>query len=155
MSRFNPVSLASESSGNVRPRYFTVQEANRSLILVGKIVKDILSLYCRAKMIEEHYSVLDRETERKDRINLKRQYEMLLKQLQTFNHELNSIGCQLRDWQTGTVDWPALYEGREVYLCWRMGDAQVEYWHEAYESFAARRRIEPDFVGVGLKRENA
>jgi hypothetical protein len=106
-------------------------------------------------MIEEHYSVLDRETERKDRINLKRQYEYLLKQLQAFNHELNSIGCQLRDWQTGTVDWPSLYEGREVYLCWRMGDSQVEYWHEAYESFAARRRIEAEFEEVSFKREKA
>jgi hypothetical protein len=146
MSRSNPVSLADESKGSVRHRIFTVEEANRSLILVVKVVKDILGLYCRAKMIEEHYSVLDRETERKERVNLKRQYESLLKLLQGYNHELHAVGCQLRDWQTGTVDWPALHEGREVYLCWRMGDAQVEYWHEAYESFAARRRISGDFL---------
>lgn len=145
MSRFNPVSLADEAKGTSRQRFFTVEEANRSLVLVAKVVKDILGLYCRAKIIEEHYSVLDRETERKERLNLKKQYEALLKQLQVFNHELHHVGCQLRDWQTGTVDWPALYEGREVYLCWRMGDSQVEYWHEAYESFAARRRIGDEF----------
>lgn len=141
MSRFNQVSLADDSGGRTRQKYFTVEEANRSLILVQKIIKDILSLYCRAKVVEEHYSVLDRETERRERINLKHQYEALLKQLQSYNHELSGIGCQLRDWQTGTVDWPALFEGREIYLCWRMGDAQVEYWHEVYESFAVRRRI--------------
>jgi hypothetical protein len=145
MSRFNQVSLADESGGRLRLKYFSVQEANRSLVLVNKVVKDILSLYCRAKVVEEHYSVLDRETERKERLGLKRQYEVLLKRLQSYNNELNSIGCQLRDWQTGTVDWPAVYEGREVYLCWRMGDTQVEYWHEVYESFAVRRRIEEGF----------
>ena len=142
MSGFNPVSLAGTAGSPVRARYFTVEEANRSLILVGKIIKDILSLYCRATMIEEHYSVLDRETERRERIGLKRQYESLLKQLQSYNQELNSIGCQLRNWQTGTVDWPAILEGREVYLCWRVGDGQVEYWHEAYEDPAVRRRID-------------
>jgi hypothetical protein len=145
MSRFNQTSVADESGGQIWLKFFTVLEANRSLVLVNKIVKDVLSLYCRAKVVEEHYSILDRETERKERIALKRQYEGLLKQLQAYNHELNTIGCQLRDWQTGTVDWPALHEGREVYLCWRMGDPQVEYWHEVYESFAVRRRIGSEF----------
>ncbi|MFA5866101.1 MAG: DUF2203 domain-containing protein [Phycisphaerae bacterium] len=145
MNKFNPVSIADKRGDGLRPRHFTVSEANRSLVLVGKIVKDVLGLYCRAKMIEEHYSVLDRETERQERLNLKRQYESLLEQLQAYNRELNTIGCQLRDWKTGTVDWPALYDGREVYLCWRMGDSQVEYWHEAYEDFVTRQRIEGEF----------
>ena len=82
MSRFNQTSVADESDGQIWLKYFTVPEANRSLILVNKVVKDILSLYCRAKVVEEHYSILDRETERKERIALKRQYEALLKQLQ-------------------------------------------------------------------------
>jgi hypothetical protein len=145
MNKFDPVSIADKRGDGLRGRHFTVGEANRSLVLVGKIVKDVLALYCRAKMIEDHYRVLDRETERRERLNLKHQYEGLLEQLQSYNHELNTIGCQLRDWKTGTVDWPAIYDGREIYLCWRMGDSQIEYWHEAYEDFVTRQRIDGDF----------
>jgi hypothetical protein len=145
MGEFDSVVLAGPREGKKRPRYFTVREASRSLVLVGKVVKDILSLYCRAKILEERYSVLDRETERAPRKAIKRQYEMLLKQLQAFNQELGEIGCRLRDWQTGAVDWPTIYQDREVYLCWRMGEEQVTFYHEAYESFAARRPLPHDF----------
>jgi hypothetical protein len=145
MSRYNSVTLTDGSNQTTRVRFFSVDEANRSLILVVKVVKDILALYCRARMIEEQNSVLDRAIERKERIALKRQYEGILRELKAYTQELNDVGCQLRDWQTGTVEWPALYGGREIYLCWRMGDPQVEYWHEAYEHFAARRRIGEDF----------
>ncbi|NLE28664.1 MAG: DUF2203 domain-containing protein [Phycisphaerae bacterium] len=145
MNTYNTVGLSDESSQMINIRYFTVEEANRSLVLVVRIVKDVLSLYCRAKIIEERNSILDKATERKERLALKRQYEGVLQELKVYTQELNSIGCQLRDWQSGTVEWPAMYGGREIYLCWRMGDAKVEYWHEAYEHFAARRRIGEDF----------
>ncbi|NLX07408.1 MAG: DUF2203 domain-containing protein [Phycisphaerae bacterium] len=144
MGEFDSVVLSSLREGKRKPKYFSVNEANRSLVLVSMVVKDILALYCRAKVLEERYSVLDRETERGPRKQIKRQYEALLKQLQCFNQELTEVGCRLRDWQTGAVDWPAIYQDREVYLCWRMGEETVEYYHEAYESFAARRRLPED-----------
>jgi len=144
MKDFDSIVLAGLKEGTKKVRYFKPTEASRSLVLVKRVVRDILGLYCRARMFEEHYSVLDRETESNDRNQIKHQYELLLKQLQGHNHELDDIGCRLRDWQSGTVDWPAIYKGREVYLCWRMGEENVEYYHEAYESFAARRRLPED-----------
>lgn len=144
MKDFDSVVLEGLREGKRKARYFVPQDADRSLVLVSKIVKDILALYCRAKMLEEQYSVLDRQTERTDRKHVKRQYEDLLGRLQIHNRELDDIGCRLRDWQTGAVDWPAIYQGREVYLCWRMGEDTVQYYHEAYESFAARRRLPGD-----------
>ena len=144
MGEFDSAVLPGAREGKKATKYFTSQEANRSLVLVAKIVRDILGLYCRAKILEEQYSVLDRETERDQRKQLKRNYEGLLKQLQTYNRELTDIGCRLRDWQTGAVDWPAFYQDREIFLCWRMGEGKLQYYHEAYESFAARRRLTAD-----------
>ena len=144
MGEFDSAVLPGAREGKKATKYFTSDEANRSLVLVSKVVKDILTLYCRAKILEEQYSVLDRETERTQRKLLKRHYEGLLKQLQGYNRELGEIGCRLRDWQTGAVDWPAFYQDREIYLCWRMGEGKVQYYHEAYESFAARRRLPTD-----------
>jgi len=141
MGEFDGVVLAGVSEGKKDSKRFTVDEANSSLVLVAKIVRDILTLYCRAKILEERYSVLDRETERLRRKEIKSQYEVLLKQLQGYNQELAEVGCKLRDWQTGAVDWPAVYQDREIYLCWRLGEEKIGYYHEAYESFAARKRL--------------
>ncbi len=144
MGEFDSVVLTGLRESKKSGKYFSCDEANRSLVLVSRVVKDILALYCRAKILEERYSVLDREIERSSRKQIKRQYETLLKHLQAYNQELNEVGCRLRDWQTGALDWPAMYQGREVYLCWRMGEDNVEYYHEAYESFAARKRLPDD-----------
>lgn len=142
MSQFNSVHLEKERDNNkVETRIFTVEDANRSLVLVSKVVKDILSLYCRAKILEEHYSVLDREKERNQRESLKSKYHDIFKYLKSYENELEEIGCKLRDWQTGAVEWPAERQGRKIVLCWRMGEKSVEYWHEAYEGFAARKKI--------------
>jgi len=145
MSEFDSVVLEPTSEGQGITRYFTPEEANRSLVLISRIAKDILGLYCQAKILEERYSVLDPESEREARRQIKLQHEKLLKKLQGYNQELNMVGCRLRDWQTGAIDWPAVCEGRDVYLCWRLGEEAVEYYHEAFESFAARKRLQDGF----------
>jgi hypothetical protein len=145
MGKLDKAILEKRRVGRDEAKYFSAQDANRSLVLVAKIVKDILTLYCRAKALEEQYSVLDRETERVERKQVKKQYEAVLRQLQAYSEELSEIGCQLRDWQTGVVNWPALYQGHEVYLCWRMGEPKVRHYQEAYDSFAARKDLPEDF----------
>jgi len=146
MSQSDSIRLKGHDSSSADRKLFTAEQANRSLILVRKVVKDILSLYCKAKLIEEQYSVLDKEIERGKRGDLKAQYQQIFRQLKVYEQELQEIGCHLRDWQTGAVEWPAMLDGREIYLCWRMGEEKVEYWHEAYESFAGRRKISDEFA---------
>ncbi len=146
MSRSESVRLKGNDNSSSDRKFFTLGEANRSLVLVRKIVRDILSLYCKAKLIEEQYSVLDKEIDRAKRSELKSRYQQIFCQLKVYERELQEIGCHLRDWQTGAVEWPAILDEREIYLCWRMGEDKVEYWHEAYESFAGRRKISNEFA---------
>lgn len=47
----------------------------------------------------------------------------------------------LRDIGTGLVDFPALVSGRPVWLCWRLGEGDIAWWHEMNEGFAARRPL--------------
>ena len=147
MSRSDSIRLKGRDSSSADRKVFTTEEANRSLVLVRKVVKDVLTLYCKAKLIEEQYSVLDKEIDREKRAGLKGEYQQIFRQLKVYEQELQEIGCHLRDWQTGAVEWPAMLDGREIYLCWRMGEEKVEYWHEAYESFAGRRKINDEFAG--------
>jgi hypothetical protein len=48
---------------------------------------------------------------------------------------------QLRDVNTGLVDFPSMVEGQEAWLCWRLGEAEVAYWHPEGEGFDSRRPL--------------
>ena len=55
---------------------------------------------------------------------------------------IDGWGLQLREIESGLVDFPALVSGRPVWLCWRLGEDEVGWWHEHSEGFDARRRLE-------------
>lgn len=56
--------------------------------------------------------------------------------------EIDGWGIQLREIETGLVDFPALVSGRPVWLCWRLGEDEVGWWHETTDGFDGRQRIE-------------
>ena len=56
--------------------------------------------------------------------------------------QIDGWGIQLREIETGLVDFPALVSGRPIWLCWRLGEDQVGWWHEVSEGFDARHRLE-------------
>ena len=49
-------------------------------------------------------------------------------------------GCQLKDVEIGLVDFPTLYRGKEVYLCWKFGEAGIGYWHPIEDGYRGRQR---------------
>lgn len=51
-------------------------------------------------------------------------------------------GCLIKDLDVGLVDFPALQRGQEIYLCWKLGENRIEYWHGIDEGFAGRKLIE-------------
>ena len=55
--------------------------------------------------------------------------------------ELQEAGVVLRDLDRGLVDFPAVRDGREIYLCWELGEDRVEFWHELESGFAGRQRL--------------
>lgn len=79
----------------------------------------------------------DRETQR-----LRMKMQGLVDQMQAAVLEIDGWGIQLREIETGLIDFPALVSGRQVWLCWRLGEDKVEWWHEVSDGFSGRRRIE-------------
>ena len=55
--------------------------------------------------------------------------------------EVQQLGVEVKDLSMGLVDFPAVREGREVYLCWRVGESSVEWWHTLQGGFSARQRL--------------
>lgn len=56
--------------------------------------------------------------------------------------EIDSIGVQVKDIDTGLLDFPCVVEGRVVLLCWRMGETSITHWHGTQEGFAGRKPID-------------
>ena len=58
-----------------------------------------------------------------------------------YEHELQQLGVELKDYFTGLIDFPCWMDGREVYLCWRLGEPEVGHWHELDDGFAGRQKL--------------
>lgn len=54
---------------------------------------------------------------------------------------IQETGCVVKDLDEGLVDFPSMRDGREVYLCWKLGERRIEYWHSMEEGFAGRKPL--------------
>ena len=78
--------------------------------------------------------------------NWKRQLSSSGEQLQSSLKKLEDAGVLVKDLGTGLVDFPTMFRGEEVYLCWRLGEDDIEYWHGVHEGFAGRKQIDRFFI---------
>ncbi len=60
--------------------------------------------------------------------------------------DIHESGCLVKDLDTGLIDFPTLYHGREVYLCWKFGEPAIEFWHGVDEGFRGRKPINDEFI---------
>ncbi len=59
---------------------------------------------------------------------------------------VQETGCEIKDLAIGLVDFPTMFEGEEVCLCWKLGEPRIEFWHGAHEGFAGRKPIDRHFI---------
>jgi len=118
-------------------RRFSLEQANRAVPYVKRVVADIVNaheliLTLQAKM---------EDVRGKTAAIVEKQLAAALDRLQTLVDELCDVGCELKDYETGLVDFVGRHQGRDVYLCWKLGEARVAYWHELTSGYAGRQPI--------------
>ncbi len=122
-------------------KYFTLHDANRSLPLVRRIVSDIADAYAEYL----HTQILLNESRGKvtedEAFVIENQVEVAAMRLDKLIDELHAVGCELKDPQSGLIDFWAKHEGRDVLLCWKSGEEQIGFWHEVEAGFAGRRPV--------------
>jgi hypothetical protein len=83
----------------------------------------------------------------RDRVKEARQRrDDLAQRLKTAIEEMQELGCVVKDLEMGLVDFPTLFRGVEVCLCWKLGESRIEYWHGMEEGFRGRKPIDADFL---------
>ena len=125
---------------------FTVEQANRTLPLVRRIVADIVQTHERwreAVRAFELASVAARaEAPNAEAEQYQREVQRHAEEIAGFVRELEALGVEFKGYDVGLVDFPTRVADRTVYLCWRLGEPEVRYWHEVNGGFAGRRPIE-------------
>jgi len=133
------------------PRRFTPREANEELVEVRPLVEQLVSHRREQQRLQAEREELAKriagngggidagelgkleEADRAERIEIARCVNAI--------HERGAI---VKDLDTGLVDFPALREGEEILLCWRLGEDEVAFWHGLEEGFAGRKRLDPE-----------
>lgn len=131
-------------------QHFTVEQANRTLPLVRRIVEDVVDQHRRWReaILELDLASQAGEPEESPRVvDLVRQARDLSRELDGYQRELRDIGVQLKDSRLGLVDFPSEIGGRTVLLCWRLGEPEVQFWHEVNAGYAGRQPLSPALVG--------
>jgi hypothetical protein len=126
-------------------RSYTVEQANRALPLVRRIVDDIVAQYRRWQdRVRELESLNAARTAADDvprAAELESEIQSLAAEIEGFRRELRDLGLEVKDYERGLVDFPGVVDGREVFLCWRIGEPAVQFWHDKDAGFAGRRPI--------------
>jgi hypothetical protein len=65
--------------------------------------------------------------------------------LQVAIERIDAMGAQIKDLDIGLIDFPSVYRGEDVCLCWKLGESEILYWHHASEGFGGRKAIDADF----------
>lgn len=125
-----------------RQKVFTVDHANRALPLVSRIVRDMVRQFKKVCALEERCHIRRPSISREQQAELRRRYGVELERLRDLSDELAAVGCQLKDWRTGLVNFPAIHHGRIVELCWRPGETRVTHWREVGAGIEARKPLE-------------
>lgn len=126
-------------SNNKPKRRYTLAEANRALPLVTRIVRDIVNAHERATQLQAKIEELPAAA--KDSAYAQDQLDSALDRLQDYVDELGTLGIELKDYETGLIDFPGRHEGRDVLLCWKLGEERVGHWHEVHAGFAGRQPV--------------
>jgi hypothetical protein len=136
------------------PRYFTKKEAERLLPRVEESIRAAIELkkfYIEAEEIlqEEARRVMAAGGTAAGSMQLeaeKSRRDTCAARLRDAIETIHSYGCEVKDLDIGLLDFRTMYRGQEVYLCWKLGEEGIRYWHGITEGFRGRKEIDEDFL---------
>ena len=131
------------ASREYQPRkLFTLEEASRTLPLVSRVVRDIVETSQSIFDARREAARLTQSGDTQGASHKRAQVDRFVIDVQEYLEELDTIGCLIKDYQRGLIDFPSRHEGRTVFLCWELGEPDILHWHELDAGYAGREPIE-------------
>jgi len=121
--------------------YFTLEQANEILVKIRPLIAELLEL--RQEILKKQpqaWPVVEKSAGNGGG-KLASELVQDFDRIDSLVKEVNATGAILKDINSGLVDFLALRDGREVYLCWRFNEPEIQYWHDIQAGFAGRQPI--------------
>ncbi len=143
MSRFFDIDAANAAIADVQPLLLLLRDQREELI---GLRDQVLELQARVEAAAEPgsgsgRSTMEGEDETAELRRLRLRMQGVIDQMQAAVTRIDELGVTLRDIPSGLIDFPALVSGRQVWLCWRLGEGAIEWWHAMNGGFDARRPL--------------
>jgi hypothetical protein len=123
-------------------KYFTLQEANETLNQIRPLMDEVQAI--RVKILKnqpEAWPAIEKSAGNGGN----RALSNMVQDFEKFDaliHRIQDMDVLIKDINLGLLDFPALKDGREVYLCWQYGEGDIAFWHEVEEGYAGRQPID-------------
>jgi len=136
------------------PRRFTHPEAESLIPQVDRLLRHAISLRADYEEAEgairqftERVMLMGGVTvDREKAVQAKSRRDSAAALLRGAIQEVLDVGCLIKDLDIGLIDFPTLFRGTEVYLCWKLGEPAIRFWHGVDEGFRGRKPIDQDFL---------
>jgi hypothetical protein len=122
----------------VTDKLYTVEEANALLPFLAPTLIELRAKSAEAERIQE---TMERAAVTNGGSQRAEKWNKTLARVSELVERLNEWEVQVRDLETGLVDFPAHVDGRMAYLCWKLGEPEVRYWHSPEDGFRGRRLL--------------
>ena len=135
-------------------QHFTLQEAERLLPKIEKALREALTLKSDYEKAEAELEGVSHRIEMTGGVLVDREHLMAQKTRRDFSavrlkqvlDAIQQCGCVVKDIDIGLIDFPTLFRGEQVCLCWKLGEPGIEFWHGLNEGFQGRKKIDQDFL---------
>jgi len=135
-------------------RLFTLREAEELLPSVERWLREAIESKKNAAEAEAHLNAMllrihvfgGIQVDVPRAAELKTAKEKSEEHLRQALEEFENNGVVVKDLDIGLIDFPTLFDGEEVYLCWKLGETGIGFWHHTTEGYAGRKQIDGDFL---------
>jgi len=120
---------------------FTLEQANALVPVVADLLEHVTETRNKLVAASESLQSVLQKAGGNGGSKVGSEYALLLQHLNALLETFKEWGIELKDIDDGLVDFPSYRDGRIVYLCWKRGEARIEFWHDTDSGFSGRQPV--------------
>jgi len=136
------------------PRFFSLTQAEKLLPLLESAIRQAITRKAEYDQAEAEWQSFSQrlmatggmQVDRARLLEQKKRREAVALELKDCVERVQEFGCVVKDLEIGLIDFPTLFNGQEVYLCWKLGESGIQFWHGVQEGFRGRKAIDAEFL---------
>ena len=140
--KYFPIGEAEQTRREVEPLLMEAMEGRKK---IGELQEQLGELATRIMMSGGMLVSI------RDAARLRGEHDHTAREVQSALEQIQATGCVVKDLDVGLLDFPALLNDQQVFLCWRLGEDRIRFYHKVDEGFAGRKPLDPRDTGSPIQ----